>query len=54
MRIRRSLIIPAILAFGVASSLLAGPVMSAAAGSAVAVHATAAAAPTSPLMYYHG
>jgi hypothetical protein len=29
-------------------------VMSAAAGSLVAVHATADAAPMSPLMYYHG
>jgi hypothetical protein len=54
MRIRRSLIIPAILAFGAAGSLITGPVMSAAAGSVTAVHVTADAAPMSPLMYYHG
>jgi hypothetical protein len=54
MRIRRSLIIPAILAFGAAGSLITGPVMSVAAGPAAAVHATAIAAPLSPLMYYHG
>lgn len=54
MRIRRSLIIPAFLALGVASSLLTGPVMSAAAGRHASVHVQAAAAAASPRMVYHG
>lgn len=53
MRIRRSAIIPAILALGVASSLLTGPAMYAAAGQALSIHAPAAAAPASPDMTYH-
>jgi hypothetical protein len=53
MRIGRSLIVPAILAFGVASSLLAGPAMSAATAHQASSHVLVVAAPASPLMVYH-
>jgi hypothetical protein len=50
MRIRRDLFIPAILALGVAGSLLTGSAMPVAAAYAPSVHVQAAA----PNMYYHG
>ena len=54
MRIRRALIIPAILALGVASSALSGSAMAAATGhaSSVQVQATAVAS-AHPGIYYH-
>jgi hypothetical protein len=54
MRIGRSLIIPAILALGVAGSLLAGPAMSAATGHQASSHVHVVAAPANPDMVYHG
>ena len=54
MRIRRVLIIPVILALGVAGSILSGSAMSAAAGHAPSVHVQGAAASANPNMYYHG
>jgi len=52
MRIGRVLIIPAILALGVAGSILAGSAMSPAAGHAPSVHVQAAAASARPDIYY--
>ena len=51
MRIRRA-IIPAILALGVAGSLVAGPAMSAADGHARSVHTQVVAASTT-VTHYH-
>jgi hypothetical protein len=55
MRIGRAIIIPAILALGVAGSTLAGSAIVAAAGSAPSVHALTshAQADNSPNLYYH-
>jgi len=53
MRIRRVLIIPAILALGVAGSLLTGSAMSAAAGHQAGVHVQAATTSASPDTFYH-
>lgn len=53
MRIGRAIIIPAILALGVAGSILSGSVMSAAAGHAPSVHVQAAAGSTDPSLYFH-
>jgi hypothetical protein len=53
MRIRRVLIIPAILALGVAGSALAGSATVSAAGHAPRVHVQAAAASAHPNTYYH-
>ena len=53
MRIRRDLIIPAILALGVAGSLLTGSAMPIAAACAPSVHVQAAAASANPKMVYH-
>jgi hypothetical protein len=53
MRIRRDLIIPAILALGVAGSLLTGSAVPVAAGLAPTVHVQAAAASANPKMVYH-
>jgi hypothetical protein len=50
MRIRRDLIIPAILALGVAGSLLTGSAVPVAAANTPSVHVLAAA----PNMPYHG
>jgi hypothetical protein len=50
MRIRRDLFIPAILALGVAGSLLTGSAMPVAASYAPSVHVQAAA----PTTFYHG
>jgi hypothetical protein len=52
MRIRRVLIIPAIVAFGVASSPLVGSAMSAVAGHQVGVHVPASAVHASPDTLY--
>jgi len=54
MNVRRAIIIPAILALGVAGSLLPGLAMSATAGPAASVHVHVVAAPASPNVYYHG
>ncbi len=54
MRIRRVLIIPAILALGVAGSLLTGSAMSAAAGHEASTHVQVVAASASPDIFYHG
>ncbi len=54
MKVRRAIIIPAILALGVAGSILPGLAMSATAGPAASVHVHVVAAPASPNVYYHG
>jgi hypothetical protein len=57
MRIRRALIIPvipAILALGVAGSVLTGSSLSAAAGHQTGVHVHVAAVSASPDTYLHG
>jgi hypothetical protein len=53
MNVRRAIIIPAILALGVAGSVLPGLAASVAAGPAVSVHVHVAAAPANPKMPYH-
>jgi hypothetical protein len=53
MRIGRAIIIPAMLALGVAGSLLTGPAMSAAAGHDTSAHLPAAAVCASPNTLYH-
>ena len=53
MYVRRAIIIPAILALGVAGSLLSGPAMSGTAVHAAGVHVHAAAAPANPKMPFH-
>jgi hypothetical protein len=53
MRIRRAIIIPAILALGVAGSVLSGSAMSAAAGHAPSVHVQAAGSSAAPGVFYH-
>ena len=54
MRIRRVLITPAILALGVAGSLLTGSAMPVAAGHVASVHVQAAAGLAHPDMPYRG
>jgi hypothetical protein len=54
MRIGRAIILPAILALGVAGSLLTGSAMSAAAGHEAGAHVQAAAASAIPDILYHG
>jgi hypothetical protein len=54
MRIRRALIIPAILALGVAGSPLTGSAMSAAAGHETGVHVHVAAVSASPDTFMRG
>jgi hypothetical protein len=54
MHVGRAIIIPAILALGVAGSLLSGPAMSATAVNAASVHVHAVAAPANPKTVYHG
>lgn len=54
MRIGRAVIIPAVLALGVAASLLTGSAMSAAAGPAPSAHVQAAAVSAAPNTFYHG
>ena len=53
MRIGRAIIIPAILALGVAGSALPGPVIAVAAAHAPSVHVQAVAASFAPDTYYH-
>jgi hypothetical protein len=53
MRIRRAIIIPAVLALGVAGSLLSGAALPTAAGHPASVHIQAAAK-AAPHMVYHG
>jgi len=53
MRIGRALIVPAILALGVAGSLLTGSAMPAAAGHDASVHVQASAVSLSPDTLYH-
>ena len=54
MHIGRAIIIPAVLALGVAGSLLSGAAISASAGHAASVHVQAAsAAAAAPRMPYH-
>jgi len=53
MRIRRAIIIPAILALGATGSIMAGSAMSVAAGHAPSVHVQAAATSGTPNMFYH-
>jgi hypothetical protein len=53
MRIGRALIIPAILAFGLAGSLLTGSAMSAAVAQAPSVQVHVTAATANPNMFYH-
>lgn len=53
MRIGRTLIIPAILALGVAGSILSGSAMSAAAAHAPSVHVQVIAASVGHDTYYH-
>jgi hypothetical protein len=53
MRIGRAIIIPAVLALGVAGSVLSGAAMSAATGHAPGVHVQVAAASGSHKTYYH-
>jgi hypothetical protein len=54
MRIGRSIVIPTILALGVAASALAGAKISAAAEHAPSTHVEATAASTSPNTLYRG
>ena len=54
MRIRRDLIIPAILALGVAGSLLTGSAVPVAAGLAPTVHVQAVAPSAALHIYLHG
>ncbi len=53
MRIGRALIIPAILALGLAGSAMAGSAMVAAAGHAPSVHVQATTASAHSNTYYH-
>ncbi len=53
MRIGRVLIIPAILALGVAGPILAGSAMPAAAVHAPSIHVQAVTVSSVPGMYYH-
>ena len=54
MRIGRAIIVPAILALGVAGSLLTGPGMSAAAGHEAKVNVHVVAVSARPCTFYHG
>lgn len=53
MRIKRALIIPAILALGAAGSAMAGSAMPLAAAHAPAAHVLAATSNGDPTTYYH-
>jgi hypothetical protein len=53
MRIGRSIIIPAILALGVAGSAVAGPGMSVAAAATTSAHVHHMAIPKTSYGYYH-
>jgi hypothetical protein len=53
MRIGRAIIIPAILALGVAGSILAGSAVPVAAVDAPSVHVQSVASPGGTCVYYH-
>ena len=53
MRIGRSIIIPAILALGVAGAALSASALPASAGQAPSVHVQATASSVSPATHYH-
>lgn len=53
MSIGRAIVIPAIVAFGIAGSTLATSAITVAAAHPASVHVQAASAPASPLMFYH-
>ncbi len=53
MRIKRAIIIPALLALGAAGSVMAGSAVPLAAAHAPAVHASALAANGGPAVFYH-
>ncbi len=54
MRIRRAVIIPAMLALGAAGSILAGSAAPVAAAQAPSAHVLAAASSASPNILYYG
>jgi len=54
MPIRRTVIIPAILALSAAGSILAGSAVPATATQAPSAHVLSVASSASPYMYYHG
>jgi hypothetical protein len=54
MSIGRAIVIPAIVAFGVAGSTVATTAITVAAAHPTSVHVQASSAPAQPLMYYHG
>jgi hypothetical protein len=53
MRTGRAIIVSALLALGVAGSILASPAMSPAAGHASGAHVQAADSSVAPSVYYH-
>jgi hypothetical protein len=53
MRVGRAIIIPAILALGVAGSALSGAGIAVAAGHAPSAHVQAVAASAAPATFYH-
>ena len=53
MRFSRAIIIPALLAFGAAGSVLAAAAVPAAAAQAPAAHAQSHASSMRPLLHYH-
>jgi hypothetical protein len=54
MRIRRAIIIPAILALSTAGSILAGSAVPVAAAQAPSAQVLSAASSASPQVYFHG
>jgi hypothetical protein len=54
MRIRRAIIIPAILALGAAGSILAGSAVPVAAAQAPSAYVLSTASSASPYIWYHG
>lgn len=53
MRIGRSIIIPAVLALGVAGAVLSGPGIAMAASAPPTVHVATSAISSTPGLYYH-
>jgi hypothetical protein len=54
MSIGRAIVIPAIVAFGIAGSTLATSAITVAAAHPASVHVQASAPAAQPLMFYHG
>lgn len=54
MSIGRAIVIPAIVAFGVAGSTLATSAITVAAAHPASIHVQASAPTAQPLMFYHG